>query len=156
MSILSTLYGVCIYPIPQHIHDMTQSIFKLSKAGLYFLSETGHLIKAKEPVAGRTDGFMLFSRALAQSEMQTALSKIWTMKFRYTQCLNWGCTNLPSEKSLLTLTICIKKSNSLQNKCICLVLHKAWLVEYRWEINFTIAFLQVPYWYLLNSTSAEK
>ena len=63
--------------------------FKWSKAGsnsVFFFPQFGFLIKAKEVqltyyllnAGGRIDGFMPFTLALAQSEIQRASSTIWT------------------------------------------------------------------------------
>ena len=62
--------------------------FKQSTAGLnseFSFFYTGCLIEAKEPylpyyllIVGRTNGYMPFSRALVQREMQTVSSRIWT------------------------------------------------------------------------------
>ena len=92
---------ICIYPTPlQWAGYDTKSILKWSKASSsaivsilhlcrphkfsFFFFQTGCLTKVKEPslfylpIARRTFGFMTFPRALVQSEMQTALSMIWT------------------------------------------------------------------------------
>ena len=68
--------------------DVTRSIFKQSEAGWNseISFKTGCLTKTKEPnrpyclcIAGRkTDGLMLFPVVLVLSEIQTALSRIWT------------------------------------------------------------------------------
>ena len=81
---------VSIHPTPlQRAWCNIKSIFKPSTAGLnseFSFSLTGCQTKAKEPslpynitMAGeRIDGFMPFLKALAQSQMQTNSSWIWT------------------------------------------------------------------------------
>ena len=67
----------------------TGQFVKQSAAGLnseFSFAEAGYVSKAKEtslpyylPITGgRTYGFMSFPRELAQSEIQTASSRIWT------------------------------------------------------------------------------
>ena len=67
----------------------TRSIFKWSLTGLNFefsFSQTGYLTTVKEPslpyylliVEGRIVGFIPLPKELAQYEMQTDSSKIWT------------------------------------------------------------------------------
>ena len=86
--LLFVLITVCIYPTP--LHD-TRSIFKWSLPGLnsvfLLLDQLSYHAWLKSlvfatnlPIAGeRIVGFKPFARILALCEMQTALSKIWTL-----------------------------------------------------------------------------
>ena len=85
-----TFVVVFIFTQPvRHEQDVVHSqSFKQSKEGFEFwvFLLLDWLPKAKEPTLlyyssiarGRTDRFMLFSRALAQSEIQTAWPRTWT------------------------------------------------------------------------------
>ena len=83
---MEVLFNLGIYVFTQPLyHDVTQSIFKLTKVSLNFFllldwlpnepSLPWYLSIAEE----KTDGFVSLLRTLVQSEIQTALSKIWTL-----------------------------------------------------------------------------
>ena len=56
-----------------------------------------HSLPYNLPITGgRTDGFMPFQRALAQNEMQTALSRIWTQVADSISYDNNSCAKCPT------------------------------------------------------------
>ena len=75
-----------IYSYLGNRQDVTQGQFFPSGVNSEFSSLSGCLIKAKEPrlfyylaiAGGKRKGFLPFLRALAQSEMQTVPSRLWT------------------------------------------------------------------------------
>ena len=77
---------VCVFTQPLHYEqNATQGLRTIDLNWEYSFSYTGCVTKAKGPslpnylpIAGRKEWFILFPKALARSEQQTASSMIWT------------------------------------------------------------------------------